>query len=243
MHPLWLVLYLYLVCLLCLRRPLLQYHISFFFILVCTQHLLHICPLWVKDPSSVSPWGFSCFFLVVFPQSLFFLSRWVKGQRMRERQTVFKWANKLSFPCPFFPMQLYSEFHRITNLNLPSTFYASLDKYTPQLLRLYKKRKTGPFGQNLEAIMMAFKEQVIFYFYFMHYIIECEQWTLNIPCIRCLCATGQKWYLCSSNSSPGRPTTLLEGGFIRSLQNMQGICGFCFSMQLTSEHVRITFLF
>ena len=72
-------------------------------------------------------------------------------------------------------MQLYSEFHRITNLNLPSTFYASLDKYTPQLLRLYKKRKTGPFGQNLEAIMMAFKEQVIFYFYFMHYIIECEQ--------------------------------------------------------------------
>ena len=76
-------------------------------------------------------------------------------------------------------MQLYSEFHRITNLNLPSTFYASLDKYTPQLLRLYKKRKTGPFGQNLEAIMMAFKEQVIFYFYFMHYIIECEQWTLT----------------------------------------------------------------
>ncbi|KAG9329019.1 hypothetical protein JZ751_008405 [Albula glossodonta] len=56
-------------------------------------------------------------------------------------------------------VKLYSEFHRITNLNLPSTFYASLDKYTPQLLQLYKKRKTGPFGQKLEAIMMAFEEQ------------------------------------------------------------------------------------
>lgn len=72
-------------------------------------------------------------------------------------------------------MQLYSEFHRITNLCLPSIFYASLDKYAPQLLQLYKKRKTGTFGQKMEAIMMAFEEQVIFYFYFMHYIIECEQ--------------------------------------------------------------------
>ena len=73
-------------------------------------------------------------------------------------------------------MQLYSEFHRITNLNLPSTFYAALDKYTPQLLQLYKKRKTGSFGQKMEAVMMAFEEQVFFCFffnYFMHYVIEC----------------------------------------------------------------------
>lgn len=109
-----------------------------FFFLVCTQHLLHICPSWVRD-----------FFLGVFPQPVFFF------------------------------MQLYSEFHRITNLCLPSIFYASLDKYAPQLLQLYKKRKTGTFGQKMEAIMMAFEEQVIFYFYFMHYIIECEQWTLT----------------------------------------------------------------
>lgn len=105
-----------------------------FFFLVCTQHLLHICPSWVRD-----------FFLGVFPQPVFFF------------------------------MQLYSEFHRITNLCLPSIFYASLDKYAPQLLQLYKKRKTGTFGQKMEAIMMAFEEQVIFYFYFMHNIIECEQ--------------------------------------------------------------------
>lgn len=54
-----------------------------------------------------------------------------------------------------------------------------LDKYAPQLLQLYKKRKTGTFGQKMEAIMMAFEEQAIFYFYFMHYIIECEQSTLT----------------------------------------------------------------
>lgn len=64
-------------------------------------------------------------------------------------------------------MQLYSEFHRITNLNLPSTFYASLDKYTPQLLQLYKKRRTGSFGQKMEAIMMAFEEQVLIYLFFI----------------------------------------------------------------------------
>ena len=76
-------------------------------------------------------------------------------------------------------MQLYSEFHRIANLNVPSTFYASLDHYTPQLIQLYKKRKTGTFGEKMEAILMAFEEQVILNFYFMHYIIECEQCTLT----------------------------------------------------------------
>lgn len=59
-------------------------------------------------------------------------------------------------------MQLYSEIHRITNQNLPSTFFAALDKYTPQLLKLYKKRRTGSFGQKMESIMMAFEEQVFF---------------------------------------------------------------------------------
>ncbi|XP_076613244.1 uncharacterized protein LOC143336788 [Chaetodon auriga] len=63
------------------------------------------------------------------------------------------------WPALFCEAQLYSEFHRITNLNLPSTFYASLDKYTPQLLQLYKKRKTGSFGQKMDAILMAFQEQ------------------------------------------------------------------------------------
>lgn len=83
------------------------------------------------------------------------------------------YINKLVLPCLLFFMQLYSEFHRITNLNLPSTFYAALDKYTPQLLQLYKKRKTGSFGQKMEAVMMAFEEQVFFFFNFMHYVIEC----------------------------------------------------------------------
>lgn len=73
------------------------------------------------------------------------------------------YINKPVLPCLLFFTQLYSEFHRITNLNLPSTFYAALDKYTPQLLQLYKKRKTGSFGQKMEAVMMAFEEQVCFF--------------------------------------------------------------------------------
>lgn len=57
-------------------------------------------------------------------------------------------------------MQLYSEFHRITNQNLPYSFYAALDKYTPQLLKLYKKRKTGSFGEKMEDVLRAYEEQV-----------------------------------------------------------------------------------
>jgi len=62
-----------------------------------------------------------------------------------------------------FFMQLYSEFHRITNQNLPSALFAALDKYTPQLLKLYKKKRTGSLGQKMESIMMAFEEQVFFF--------------------------------------------------------------------------------
>ncbi|KAF5889908.1 sterile alpha motif domain-containing protein 3, partial [Clarias magur] len=54
---------------------------------------------------------------------------------------------------------LYSEFHRITNQNLPFPFFAGLDKYAPQLLRLYKKRKTGIFFKKIEDILMAYEEQ------------------------------------------------------------------------------------
>lgn len=70
-------------------------------------------------------------------------------------------------------MQLHSEFHRITNQNLPFSFFAALDKYTPQLLKLYKKRKTGSFGEKMEEVLMAYEEQVKIFL--MHYIdVECE---------------------------------------------------------------------
>uniref|UniRef100_A0A3B5A7P0 PB1 domain-containing protein n=1 Tax=Stegastes partitus TaxID=144197 RepID=A0A3B5A7P0_9TELE len=52
------------------------------------------------------------------------------------------------WPALFCEAQLYSEFHRITNQNLPFNFFAALDKYTPQLLKLYKKRKTSSFDKK-----------------------------------------------------------------------------------------------
>uniref|UniRef100_A0A673A2K9 Uncharacterized protein n=1 Tax=Sphaeramia orbicularis TaxID=375764 RepID=A0A673A2K9_9TELE len=52
------------------------------------------------------------------------------------------------WPALFCEAQLYSEFHRITNQNLPFSFFAALDKYTPQLLKLYRKRKTSSFDKN-----------------------------------------------------------------------------------------------
>lgn len=124
-------------------------------------------------------------------------------------------------------MQLYSEFHRITNQNLPYSFYAALDKYTPQLLKLYKKRKTGSFGEKMEDVLRAYEEQVKT---LMHYIdVECEQnCSPQHAYLVFVCATGQEQHHCSSNSSPGWPTAVLKGGFIRGLQNLQGIFVFSF---------------
>lgn len=59
-----------------------------------------------------------------------------------------------------FSMQLYCEFHRITNQNLPFSFFAALDKYVPQLLKLYKKRRTGGFGEKMDELLMAYEEEV-----------------------------------------------------------------------------------
>ena len=120
-----------------------------------------------------------------------------------------------------FSVQLCSEFHRITNQNLLYSLFAALDKYTPQLL--CKKRKNGSFGKKIQNVLMAYEEQVnIFFFNALHW---CWMWTelQTLTCIPCLCATGQEQHRCSSNSSPGRPTNVLKGGFIRGLQNLQGI--------------------
>ena len=57
-------------------------------------------------------------------------------------------------------MQLYLEFHRITNQNLAYSFFSELDKYTSQLLKLYKKKTTGRFGEKLQQVVTAYEEQV-----------------------------------------------------------------------------------
>nr|XP_020444627.1 uncharacterized protein LOC109953477 isoform X2 [Monopterus albus] len=66
---------------------------------------------------------------------------------------------KARWPALFCEAQLYSEFHRITNHNLPFAFFAALDNYTPKLLKLYKKRKTGIFGEKIEQLLLAYEEQ------------------------------------------------------------------------------------
>ena len=57
-------------------------------------------------------------------------------------------------------VQLYGEFHRITNQSLQYSFFAALDKNTPQLLKLYKERKTGAFGEKMADLLMAYDKQV-----------------------------------------------------------------------------------
>uniref|UniRef100_A0A3Q1BY18 PB1 domain-containing protein n=1 Tax=Amphiprion ocellaris TaxID=80972 RepID=A0A3Q1BY18_AMPOC len=59
---------------------------------------------------------------------------------------------------PNYPV--YSEFNRIANQNLPYSFFAAIDKCTPQLLKLYKKRRTGNFGEKMEQLLMGYEEQV-----------------------------------------------------------------------------------
>ncbi|XP_037396714.1 uncharacterized protein LOC119263956 [Pygocentrus nattereri] len=66
---------------------------------------------------------------------------------------------KERWPALFGEAQLYSEFHRITNQNLPFSFFAGLDKYTQQLLQLYKKKRTGIFGEKMANLLGAYAEQ------------------------------------------------------------------------------------
>lgn len=39
-------------------------------------------------------------------------------------------------------------------------FYAALDDYAPQLIGLYKKRKTGRVGERMEQLLLAYGKQV-----------------------------------------------------------------------------------
>uniref|UniRef100_A0A3P9BV25 PB1 domain-containing protein n=1 Tax=Maylandia zebra TaxID=106582 RepID=A0A3P9BV25_9CICH len=64
------------------------------------------------------------------------------------------------WPALIHETQLYFEFHRITNQTLPHVFYAALDDYAPQLIGLYKKRKTGWVGERMEQLLLAYGKQV-----------------------------------------------------------------------------------
>ncbi|KAJ8334722.1 hypothetical protein SKAU_G00403610 [Synaphobranchus kaupii] len=69
---------------------------------------------------------------------------------------------KSRWPALFLEAQVYAEFHRITNQNLPQTFFSSLNKYTPQLLSLYKTKagKSGATADKMAAILNDYEEKV-----------------------------------------------------------------------------------
>lgn len=61
---------------------------------------------------------------------------------------------------------MYAEFQRITNQNLPNTFYAELDRHTPRLMTLFRQRasKTGKIADYLANIFKVHDEEVSIHF-------------------------------------------------------------------------------
>ena len=70
-------------------------------------------------------------------------------------------------------MQVYAEFQRITNQNLPNTFYAELDRHIPRLMALFRQKasKTGKTADALADIFKVHDTQVI-----IQYISEVESY-------------------------------------------------------------------
>ncbi|KAL7393813.1 hypothetical protein ABVT39_026793 [Epinephelus coioides] len=62
------------------------------------------------------------------------------------------------WPALFSVEEVSEEFHRITGKDLLGTFGASLDKYVPRLLRLYRARR-GAFGQKMDDLLEKLDEQ------------------------------------------------------------------------------------
>lgn len=55
-----------------------------------------------------------------------------------------------------YSIQVYAEFQRITNQNLPNTFYAELDRHTPRLMALFRQKASNT-GKTAEALADIFK--------------------------------------------------------------------------------------
>ncbi|RXM96314.1 hypothetical protein EOD39_15836 [Acipenser ruthenus] len=66
------------------------------------------------------------------------------------------------WPALHLESQVYAEFQRITNQNLPNIFYEELDRHTLCLMTLYRQRasKTGKTSDALADILMIHDLQV-----------------------------------------------------------------------------------
>ncbi|KAM8769735.1 sterile alpha motif domain-containing protein 3-like isoform 1-T3 [Acanthopagrus schlegelii] len=65
------------------------------------------------------------------------------------------------WPALKIESELYAEFQRITNQNLPNTFYAELDRHLPRLMTLFRQKasKTGKTADVLAEILKIHDEQ------------------------------------------------------------------------------------
>ncbi|XP_072527461.1 uncharacterized protein [Salminus brasiliensis] len=63
-----------------------------------------------------------------------------------------------NWPALRIESQVCAEFHRITNINLRSKFYAELDKHTQRLLAVYRQKaaRTGKTAEALRSIFSAY---------------------------------------------------------------------------------------
>ncbi|CAL8306445.1 unnamed protein product [Lota lota] len=60
------------------------------------------------------------------------------------------------WPALHMQSEVYAEFQRITNQNLPNTFYAELDCHTPRLMALFRQ-KASRTGKTADALAKIFK--------------------------------------------------------------------------------------
>ncbi|TKS84012.1 Sterile alpha motif domain-containing protein 3 [Collichthys lucidus] len=65
------------------------------------------------------------------------------------------------WPALKMESEIYAEYQRITNQNLPNTFYAALDRHLPRMMTLFRQKaaKTGKTADALASILKLHDEQ------------------------------------------------------------------------------------
>ncbi|XP_048855995.1 uncharacterized protein LOC125723421 [Brienomyrus brachyistius] len=67
------------------------------------------------------------------------------------------------WPALKMESEVYAEFQRITNQNLPNTFYSELDRHLPRLMTLFRQKasRTGKTSDALTEILKIHDEQEV----------------------------------------------------------------------------------
>ncbi|XP_048861283.1 uncharacterized protein LOC125730418 [Brienomyrus brachyistius] len=84
------------------------------------------------------------------------------------RQTIVKTCPPVKelmelWPALKMESEVYAEFQRITNQNLPNTFYSELDRHLPRLMTLFRQKasRTGKTSDALTEILKIHDEQEV----------------------------------------------------------------------------------